>query len=90
MNGPAFDIGAWLEVVKWRMQHSFFISQWVPDRFFHLIIALVLIISFYRHRSFKGVIPVVIATVLSILLMAAGELFSSKMLLSFSLHVTLS
>lgn len=85
MNGPAFDIGAWLEVVKWRMQHSFFISQWVPDRFFHLIIALVLIISFYRHRSFKGVIPVVIATVLSILLMAAGELFSSKMLLQLQL-----
>lgn len=85
MNGPAFDIGAWLEIVRWRMKHSFFISQWVLDRYAHLIIALALIVSFYRHRSFKGVIPVVIATLLSILLMAAGELFSSKTILQLQL-----
>lgn len=87
-NSTVFDFNLWLEIVQRRMAHSFFISQWVSDRFVHLIAALALIVSFRRHQAFMKVLPLVIASVISVLMMAAGEVFSSKMLLQLQLGRT--
>lgn len=87
-NSTVFDFSLWLEIVQRRMAHSFFISQWVSDRFVHLIAALAVIVSFRRHQAFIKVLPVVIAPVISVLMMAAGEMVSSKMLLQLQLGRT--
>lgn len=82
----SFDTKSWFEIVKVRMAHSFFISQWVSDRFVHLIIAVVLLVAAFRkHNAFKALLPLILAIVSSLCAMFLAEIFSIKFILQLQL-----
>jgi hypothetical protein len=83
-----FDFDFWLSLVKMRMAHSFFISQWVSDRFVHLGLAIFGIFIFKNHPAFKKLLPLVFTTVFLLIVMALGELLSSKFILQLQLART--
>lgn len=82
---PGFDKALWLELVRMRMQHSFFISQWLPERFIDLGIALFALWCFRRHEAFHRTLPLVMTACAAILAMSLAELFSIKSILQLQL-----
>jgi hypothetical protein len=82
---PGFDKALWLELVRMRMQFSFFMSQWVPERFLGLAVALTALWSFRRHPVFMRTLPIILATLVALVTMALAELFSVKFLLQLQL-----
>lgn len=85
-SNTTFDVKSWFEIVRIRMAHSFFISQWVLDRFLHLILAtLTLLIVFRKNINFLRIMPLVAAIIISLCAMALAELFSVKFLLQLQL-----
>ncbi len=85
-SNQVFDVNSWFDIVRVRMDHSFFISHWVPDRFVHLLAAiLALVIGFRKHTSFMKIMPLIAACVASLCIMAFAEIFSVKFLLQLQL-----
>jgi len=80
-----FNFDLWHEITYVRMQHSFYLSQWVPDRFIHLSLALFGLWFFRKHHSFRKTIPIIITTVLALLLMGMAEILYIKLLLQLQL-----
>lgn len=81
----AFDKALWLELVRGRMKFSFFISQWIPDRFIHLLLASAGILAYHRHPAFRRLLPVLLTVATALLVMALGDLFSIKFILQLQL-----
>jgi hypothetical protein len=75
----------WIELAKMRLNHTFFLSRWVPDRFIQFGLIFGAIGLFHRHPSFKRTLPIVIATATAFAIIAFAEIISSKMLLQLNL-----
>jgi hypothetical protein len=80
-----FDTGLWIELARMRLNHAFFISRWVPDRFLHFFLILAGIVLFRRHRAFRRTLPFVFATLMVLFTLAVAEIASSRFLLQLNL-----
>ncbi len=76
-----FDQWLWLQLVAARLKFSYFISQWVPDRFVHLGLALAALLAFRRHPAFRRTLPIILGTLTALLIFAAADVFKIKFLL---------
>jgi hypothetical protein len=77
--------GLWVELARMRLNHAFFLSRWVPDRFVQMGLVFAGIMIFFRHPAFLRTLPIVIATLIALVATAFGELVSSRMILQLNL-----
>jgi hypothetical protein len=78
-------ISFWMELAKMRLNHAFFLSRWVPDRFIQLGLVVVGIVLFRRHPAFLRTYPIALAAIIAVGAAGFGELFSSKMIIQLNL-----
>lgn len=81
-----FDVNIWLDFVRARMNHSFFLSSWVPERFVFLgLMAVVTLWGFRNHPVWYRLLPFTLAVLSLLLLMALGEWLSVGLILQLQL-----
>lgn len=87
LSGSArpFDTALWVDLAKMRLNHSFFLSRWMPDRFIQLGLFFAGLFFFRSHPVFKRTLPILIGTVAALATVALGELLSSRALLQLDL-----
>lgn len=80
-----FDTTLWFSLVHMRMGHTFFIRDWVPDRFIHIALATTGLILFRKHPSFKRMIPLIMTIGIALMLYCIADFASIKTLLQLQL-----
>lgn len=85
-DGVGLDVHLWRELARFRMNHGYFISAWVPDRFLQLAgCFLVLFLAFRKHPAFNRLLPVMIAVAGGLALAAIGDIFNVRLFLRLQL-----
>jgi len=80
--GSGIDAHLWRELARFRMNHGYFISAWVPDRFLQLAgCFLALFYVFRKHPAFNRLLPVMIAVAGGLALAAIGDFFNVRLFL---------
>jgi hypothetical protein len=68
------------------MNHGYFISTWVPDRFFQLAgCYLALFLAFRKHTAFNRLLPIMIAVAGGLMLATIGDFFTIRLFLRLQL-----
>jgi hypothetical protein len=75
----------WIELARMRLSHTFFLSEWVPDRFIHFGLVFAGIALFRSHPAFRRTLPIVIATLIAFATIAVAEISASRFLLQLNL-----
>jgi hypothetical protein len=84
--GGGFDTHLWRQLARFRMNHGYFISAWVPDRFLQIAgCYLVLVLGFRKHPAFNRLLPVMLAVAGGLALAAIGDCFTIRLLLRLQL-----
>ena len=84
--GSGIDAHLWRELARFRMNHGYFISTWVPDRFIQLAACfLALFCVFRKHPAFNRLLPIMIAVAGGLALAAIGDFFNVRLFLRLQL-----
>ncbi len=80
-----FDVSLWLELVRMRMGRSYFLSMWVPERYFYTLLVFIVFFRFRRHPAFRKVLPVIIAAMIALTTFGLAGVFGVKFFLQLQL-----
>jgi len=85
-SANGFDAHLWRQLARFRMNHGYFISAWVPDRFFQLAgCYLALFLAFRKHPAFNRLLPIMIAVAGGLMLATIGDFFTIRLFLRLQL-----
>jgi hypothetical protein len=85
-QGYPVDTELWRSIARLRMNHGYFISAWVPERFIQLAVCFGLIlIPFRKHPAFIRLLPMVIVIAGGLLLMAVADLLTVRFFIRLQL-----
>ncbi|MBN1130779.1 MAG: hypothetical protein JXA71_17455 [Chitinispirillaceae bacterium] len=82
----AIDPDFWRSLARLRMNHGYFISAWVPERFIQLAACFALVLLLWRkHPAWKRLLPIVIVVAGGLLAMTVADLFTIRFFLRLQL-----
>jgi hypothetical protein len=82
----AVDPAFWRALARLRMNHGYFISAWVPERFIQLAGCFALVLIVYRkHAAFKRLLPLVVVVAGGLLITALADLLTIRFFLRLQL-----
>jgi hypothetical protein len=85
-SGNPIDTHFWRTIARLRMNHGYFISAWVPERFIQLAGCFTLLLTIFRkHPAFRRVVPIIIVVAGGLLLMTVADLFTIRFFLRLQL-----
>lgn len=85
-SGASVDIEFWRSLARWRMNHGYFISVWLPERFIQLAACFGLVLVLMRnHPAWKRLLPLVIMVAGGLLVMTIADVFTIRLLLRLQL-----
>ena len=80
------DPGLWKRIARLRMNHGYFVSTWVADRFVQLAACFAALFFLFRnHHAFKRLLPVVVVVACGLLLMSLADLLNIRFFLRLQL-----
>jgi hypothetical protein len=85
-SGNPIDTHFWRAIALLRMNHGYFISAWVPERFIQLAGCFTLLLTIFRkHPAFRRIVPILIVVAGGLLLMTLADLFTIRFFLRLQL-----
>ncbi len=85
-SGASVDIEFWRSLARLRMNHGYFVSAWVPERFIQLAACFGLVLVLWRHHpAWKRLLPLMIMVAGGLVLMTMADVFTVRFLLRLQL-----
>ena len=76
------DLHLWRQLARFRMNHGYFISAWVPDRFIQIAgCYLAIFFAFRKHPAFNRLLPIMLGVAGGLALAAIGDCFTIRFFL---------